>query len=106
MVKLGEDYKEDKNAPKKRNHFKDFGEFLENYWWGLLIFGWIVFGGVEGIIKAGRPEVPVQKEMAVVIQVEDGYEDYKVKYLSDGAVQVIDLGDDGYVVGDTVLAER
>jgi hypothetical protein len=105
MVKLGQDY-ENKN-PKPRNRWKEFGEFLEDYWWGLLIAGWVVFGGIEGIIKAGQPNTPKEKERAVVVEVvENGIDDYKVKYLSDGAVQVVDLGNDAYIVGDTVLAER
>ena len=103
MVKLGEDHKEENNH-KPRNKWKEFGEFLEDYWWGLLIFGWVVFGGIEGIVKAGQPEAP--KYPAVVVEVLDSYEDYKVKYLNDGAVMVVDLGEDDYVKGDTVLVER
>lgn len=106
MVKLGEDHKEENNH-KPRNKWKDFGEFLENYWWGILIGGWVLSWLIGDIGDVFKPEAQIVKEKAVVIEVVDkNFEDYKVKYLSDGAVQVVDLGDDAYVVGDTVLAER
>ena len=105
MVKIGDKLDEGKSH-KPRNKWKDFGEFLENYWWGLLIAGVVLSWIIGDVGDAFKPNTPIIKEKAVVVNVEDSYEDYKVKYLSDGAVAIIDLGDDGYVVGDTVLAER
>jgi len=108
MVKLGEDYKEDKKEVivKPRNKWKDFGEFLEDHWWGLLIAGLILSWVIGDIGDAVKPYTPIVKEKAVIVEVLDSYEDYKVKYLSDGVLQVVDLGNDAYIVGDTVLAER
>jgi hypothetical protein len=104
MVKIGDDFNEKKEkSEKKRFVWEDFGEFLEEYWWGLLIAGAIIFGGIEGIVKAVQPNAP--KEVAVIIEVVDEkLDDYKVKF-NDGVTKVIDL-EDGYVVGDTILTER
>ena len=104
MVKLGDNFDEKKGKPeKKRIDLKDFGEFLEEYWWTLLIIGFLIFGGVEGIIKAGKPNAP--KEVAIIIEVvNEDFDDYKVRF-NDGVTKVIDL-EDGYVVGDTILTER
>jgi hypothetical protein len=108
MVKFGEDIENgNKKKHKSRNKWKDFGEFLENYWWGLLIAGWILSWIIGDIGDAVRPNVPIVKEKAVVVQiVNERLDDYKVKYINDGAVQVVDLGDNAYVVGDTILIER
>ena len=105
MVKIGDKLDEGKSH-KPRNKWKDFGEFLENYWWGILIAGWVLSWLIGDFGDAFKADVPVVKEKAVIIKVLDSYEDYKVKYLSDGSVQVVDLGDDAYAVGDTVLIER
>jgi len=105
MVKLGEEHKEEKNQ-KPRNKWKDFGEFLENYWLGLLIFGWILSFIIGDIGEALNHNEIIVKEKAVVIEILDTYENYKVKYLSDGTVTVVDLGNAAYVIGDTILTER
>jgi hypothetical protein len=106
MVKLGDDFNKKKEQPVKeiKTTMKDFGEFLEEYWWTLLIIGFLIFGGIEGIIKAGNPDAP--KYPAVVVEVvSEKLDDYKVKFIDDGTVAVVDLKD-GFVVGDTVLTEK
>ena len=88
----------------RRKERFDWIEFFSESWWWFLIIGFVIFGGIEGIIAAKQPPAP--KERAVVVEDVSGIDDYKVKYLSDGAVQVVDLGDNSYIVGDTVLTER
>lgn len=90
----------------KRKERFDWEKFWDSFpFWGFII-GLLVLGMViEGIIGATKPE-PI-KEPAVVIEVIDArLDDYKVKYLFDGVVQVVDLNDDNYIVGDTVLVKR
>ena len=90
----------------RRKEQFDWEKFWDSFpWWGILI-GLLILGSVvTEIMEAAKPDAP--KEKAVVVEVVNArLDDYKVKYLSDGAVQVVDLGDDAYVVGDTVLTKR
>jgi len=88
----------------KRKEKFDWGDFFSESWWWILIVGWVIFGGIEGIIKAKQPAAP--KEQAVIIEVVDEkWDDYKVRFISDGTVDVVDL-DNGFIVGDTVLVKR
>ena len=89
---------------RRRKERFDWIEFFEESWWWFLIIGFIVFGGVEGIIEARKPDA--LKYPAVIVEVvNEKTDDYKVKFIDDGTILVVDL-DDGYAVGDTVSLEK
>jgi hypothetical protein len=107
MVKLGDEYREEKRE-KPRNKWQDFGEFLEDHWWGLLIGALIISWLIGDIGDVFKPNVPIVKEQAVVIEyVEDAefFDHYKIQFLSDRSVRMEDL-DNGIAVGDTISIER
>ena len=81
--------------------------------WEELPLVWIVIGfcilvgGIKGIIRSTQPELPVQKEHAVVIFIDEDipFDKYKVKFINDKTVDMRDL-DDGVEIGDTVYIEK
>jgi len=87
---------------KERKERFDWGDFFAESWWWFLIPGWVIFGGIEGIIEAKKPDVPLQP--AVVIEMNQGYKSDKIRFF-DG-VSAIEHLDDMISVGDTISVKR
>ena len=104
MVKIGEDF--DKKDRQREKRGFDWEKFWDNFpWFWIVVAFIIVSGGVEEMIRAKHP---VPMERAVIIEyVEDAsFDHYKIQFLSDRTVKMVDYPDNGYAVGDTVLIER